>query len=751
MKIIKTLFRIITLLYCFQFSLGAQELFIFDENSNCTFDSEKINKLIKDDSLYQATNLLNEALEFTKRYGYTKFEAKAYNHLGMVFSEMGNNKNAEEYYSKALQIYDSINDLRGKDYVLSNLAASYLRNRNYEKFDSIYHYAQQSAKNLNSELYFVNLENKIKYFYLTKQNQRLLNLADFALQELDKKPFRSLNQSRNLSPNDLYEHSRYMYTYHKAIALIKLGREDEGYGVLMDMNDNKFKNAIKSHESSHRQLATYNYYKFRYYRDIERNADSALLYILKSDKIKYDALRDYENKQASNGELIYKIIQTEEKLSNAETIMKKDEKISNSFLVSTIISSILLFIIIVFCVYYYRTKLDIQKMNDDLKQSNKKLIKQDKERLEFFSILSHELRTPIYGINGLATLIEQEQDEKKKQSYLGSLIASSNYISILIDNVLQATRLKFETKTLRLKPARVEDIVKDVLSTVKVAAENKGLKLISNIEQSDIDEYIMVDKVAFSQILINLAYNAIRYTNEGHVSINVKMKERRKNDIDLLFEVKDTGIGIKDEHRQTVFNAFENRLFLQKNSSGSGLGLYIVKTLLKSHNTDIDFISAPNVGSNFYFSIRFDLCKNPSKVVPVQESEQVIDHHVLIVDDNKINLLITKKNVEKIAGYTCETASNGRQALSMVKKKDYDLVLMDINMPDMDGYEVTRHIRIFNKDVPIIALTALNSSEIGKKATMSGINQIITKPYVFENFQNIIKQYARVAATAEHC
>ena len=730
-------------------SLRAQELFIFDDNAKCTFDSHRINRLIKNDSLYQATTLLNEALTFTKKNSFTKFEAKTYNHLGMVFSEMGNNQTAENYYNKALNIYDSINNFRGKDHVLYNLTNSYLQDTSNDKFEKTYNKAIKSSIALDSELYFLNLENKIKRYYYNNENDSLLAYSNFALRKLEEHDFNNINFSRDFKISNLKSRQKQIYQYHKAIALIKLDKFDSGFNLLLSIDPNEFEKAVSLNKNPNRQLATFNYYKFRYFNEIRQQSDSAVAYLLKSDTYKYRALRNYENNTRKNGDLIYKVIQTEEKLRTAKEILKKDEKLSHSFIISTIIFSALLLVVIVFCIYYYRNKKSIEQINLNLTKSNKKLIQQDKERLEFFSILSHELRTPIYGISGLATLIEQERDEAKKQSYLSSLISSSNYISILIDNVLQATKLKFEKKTLRLKPTKMEDIVKGVLSTVKVAAENKGLELISNIESSDADEYIMADKVAFSQILINLAYNAIRYTKDGHISIIITTKERRKNSIDLLFEVKDTGIGIKDEHRQTVFNAFENRLFLQKNSSGSGLGLYIVKTLLKSHNADIDFASQPNVGSNFFFTVTFDLCEKPKISSPSKDSEKIIDHHVLIVDDNKINLLITKKNVEKISGYSCETASSGRQALSMIKKQDYDLVLMDINMPDMDGFECTKHIRLFNPDVPILALTALNSSEILKKATLCGINQIITKPYIFENFRAVIKQYSRVMIIAD--
>ncbi|MDC1229963.1 response regulator [bacterium] len=387
------------------------------------------------------------------------------------------------------------------------------------------------------------------------------------------------------------------------------------------------------------------------------------------------------------------------------------------------------------------TKASQLFINEELIVSNNKLLEIDKDRLEFFTILSHELRTPIYGITGLATLVNQEDDDTKRQSYLDSLISSSNYLSILIDNILQANKLRFEEKSLRLKPDKIHKIINHVLSTVKIAAKNKGLELITKIDASEEAELVLIDKVAFSQILINLAYNAIRYTKEGHITLLVVEKARTSKDVTLRFEVNDTSIGIKEKHRSVVFSAFENKAFLHKNSSGSGLGLHIVKTLLKSHGADIDFISEPGKGTSFFFEVTFNivLALNLKESIPVIELQQ--EMHILIVDDNKINLLITKKNIEKIQGCTCEVISNGKEAISIIKNKAFDLILMDINMPDMDGYDVTKHIRMFNPDIPILALTALNSAEISTKAEEAGINQIITKPFIFEDFKATISSF----------
>ncbi|RCW93972.1 response regulator [Winogradskyella arenosi] len=728
------------------FNVNAQETPATNHKSKPnSFDSYRLDWLVRKDSLYVATMLVNDAISFSKKNNLITTEAQAYNALGTVLNKMSNYKKAETYYRKAFHIFDSLQDNQGKDVALTGLVEAYTGSKNYSKFDSLYPIAESLSKSLNSETYFINLNNLIKRYYYSNNNDSLLATTSRAVKILQHQDFSSLNSSKGYREENLKPKLVQSFKYFNAIAKIKVDNKDpKNYKDILAINDEDFKAILNSDISSYRRLATLNYYKYLYYTLAQKDLDSATKYLLKSDSYKYDAIIEIENESTRNGELVHKIINAEQKLNLAQEIQQKDAKNSKTFLITTIVFSILFIITLGTFYFYFKAKKNIEKMNKALKASNSKFVAIDKDRLEFFSILSHELRTPIYGISGLATLIDQENDEEKKQSYLDSLISSSNYLSILIDNILQANRLKFDKKSLRLKPGKMSKIVQHVMSTVAVAAKNKGLELIVHIDESPEEEQILIDKVAFSQILINLAYNAIRYTKKGHIAINVFEKARTEDSITLKFEIKDTGIGIKEEHRPIVFSAFENKAFLNKNSSGSGLGLHIVKTLLESHNSEIDFTSAPNKGTCFFFEITFDLItvasENKKVLTTVTPSK---DMRILVVDDNKINLLITKKNIEKIEGYTCETVSNGKEAISIVKRMDFDLILMDINMPDMDGYEVTKHIRMFNTSIPILALTALNSNEIAHKTEAAGINHIITKPYIFEDFKTVITTYSQ--------
>ncbi|MBA6153526.1 response regulator [Gelidibacter maritimus] len=689
------------------------------------------------DSIYQKTLLLNEEIAHAKSNHLPLSLANTLRTLGDVYSSIESHETAALHYTKAYRIYDSLKKPQEIDDILTVLAHTYVDGKKYEKFDSLIPIALRHSKQLNSINHFYNLESKVRRNYFVKQYDLALRYSEIGLQQLDK--FEFSTEKNKKEKINLVE----VFRYYQSLALINLKQYDKGYELLFKLNPEEFQVKGNDHLAALSQTATLNYYKFRYYNEREKQLDSATKYLLISDSLKYIAIKKFQERLSDNGNLIYKIISTEKQLQLANVKREHHRVTSNAFLMSTIILSLLLTVLATFFYYYYNNRKRIKTINLRLKESNRKLKIIDKERLEFFSILSHELRTPIYGINGLATLIDQEKNPKKSKTYLNALLSSSHYISVLIDNVLQISTVKFEKKSLHLKPTNILELIKRVSSSIKISADQKGLKLYTNIEKTNWGESLLVDNVVLSQILINLTYNAIRYTSKGFVAINITEQRRTDTHVNLLFEIKDSGIGIKNKHRDLIFNAFENKTFLEKNSTGSGLGLYIVKTLLKSYDAEIKFLSKVNEGSTFYFDIDFEIA-----AASIQEQEEIesftdVPSKILIVDDNTINLMVTKKNVEKIPGCFSETATHGREAICLVKDKDFDLVLMDINMPDMDGYEATKHIRLFNPDIPILALTALNSDETKSKAMACGMNHVITKPYDFEEFQSIVLKYCQ--------
>lgn len=699
---------------------------------------KRLENLIINDSVYEVTLLLNEDIAYAKKNNLPLSSAKTHQTLGHIFTQIESHETAALYYLRAYQIYDSLKKPNERDNLLTSLARNYVDGKNPKKFDSIIPIALEHSKKLNSINFFYNLESKVRQSYHIKDFDNVLKNADRALSMIEE--FEFLNEKSEKEKLRLTN----FFKYYKAVALISLDHYDEGYKLLFQIDPNRLRVKGNEHITPISRISTLNYFKFKYFHERTKQLDSAIKYLIKSDSLKSLSIRSFPDRLSENGSLIYKIINTEKQLQLSNAKRKQDQALSNAFLMATIILSLLLIGASIFFYYYYTNRQHIKKINLRLKESNKKLKIIDKERLEFFSILSHELRTPIYGINGLAILIEQEQAPEKRKNYLNALISSSNYISVLIDNVLQVSRLKFEEKKLHLRPTKMLQLVNKISSSIKISAEQKGLQLHTNVDENIRKELLMADNVALSQILINLIYNAIRYTSKGFISINVSEQKRTVKRVHLLFEIKDSGIGIHPENHDIIFNAFENKTFLEKNSSGSGLGLYIVKTLLKSHNSEIKFTSKPDEGSTFFFEIAFDILDSPQKNKHKLKIDQDIPVKILVVDDNTINLMVTQKNVERIPGCFSETASNGKEAISLVKEKDFDLVLMDINMPDMDGFEATKHIRLFNPHIPILALTALNSIEVETKAKRCGMNHVITKPYEFEEFKSIILKYSHV-------
>ena len=349
-------------------SIGFAQKEIKKNASNCTFDSIALDRLIQNDSLYEATVLLNEALEFSKKYNLKSTEAKTYNAFGMVLSEMGNYKNAQDYYYRALAIYDSLDMNKGKDIVLAGLTSTYVDSKNYKKFDSIYPIAQKLSNDLNSEFQFINLQNKVKKQYYNYENDSLFESTNYALAKLDSTDFDLLNTSKDYDYPLLKERLQTSFKYYNAIAKVKISNfKEEGFDLLFTIEENDLKESIKDEYDKYNKLATFNYYKFLYYKDIDKNLDSATEYLLKSDTHKYDALRNYEKRNSKNGELIYKIITAEQRLNVVEHTKENETKLSQIFLYSTIITGFCLIIALILLSFYFKARKNISNINKELK------------------------------------------------------------------------------------------------------------------------------------------------------------------------------------------------------------------------------------------------------------------------------------------------------------------------------------------------------------------------------------------------
>jgi CheY-like chemotaxis protein len=333
-----------------------------------------------------------------------------------------------------------------------------------------------------------------------------------------------------------------------------------------------------------------------------------------------------------------------------------------------------------------------------------------------------------------------ERSKSKEDNELLKLLKfSADHLLNLINDVLQITKMDSYEVSLHQTNFNIKTLVKNIKSSMEYRMGKNMNKLHLEFDEQ-IPNMLIGDSVKLSQILINLVSNANKFTDKGDVWLKLKKKELNGESVGIEFIVEDNGIGIPYEKQEEIFENF-SQVNVNNYEAGTGLGLSIVKKLLNLFESDIKLESTPNEGSKFSFVINFDL--EFSKSMNSLDEEFFIGdnsaYNILIVEDNKINQIVTK-NVLKREKFNSEIADDGLIALEMVKKKNYDLILMDLNMPNMDGIEATKAIREFNNHTPIVALTASETDETIESVFASGFNDFISKPYKdFEFFQRIKK------------
>ena len=474
---------------------------------------------------------------------------------------------------------------------------------------------------------------------------------------------------------------------------------------------------------------------------------AALLYYKKADSIekKYfgaDILRK-QNEAAHTNEAQF--------LNNVIARMSQDEieqqqKVNISKLTS-VLSSALLIIISLLTISLYRNNQIKFKTNDLLLKKNKELqiAKEDAEKAmrakgQFLSTVSHELRTPLYAVTGLTHLLLEEDPKASQKEHLKSLKFSGEYLLDFINDILQINKIDANKLVAEKLIFDFNKTLEDVIYSLRqTAKENKNV-IIINIDEN-IPKKLIGDPLKLSQILINLVGNALKFTENGKVIVNAKLLNSDKGRYKIHFEVNDEGIGISEEMQQNIFESFsQGSIQINRKYGGTGLGLTIVRSLLSLFNSDINVKSEIGMGSSFYFSLEFTT-PDPSEIIEVgsEDLEEAIlkDLYFLIVEDNKINQVITKKMLAK-KGINCDVADNGYDAIKLAKENTYDLILMDIHMPGISGLKATEEIRKFDKNIPIIALTALTIDESTDDFFSYGCNDIITKPFKPDLFYKII-------------
>jgi len=393
---------------------------------------------------------------------------------------------------------------------------------------------------------------------------------------------------------------------------------------------------------------------------------------------------------------------------------------------------------------------DRQKATQALISAKEQAEKSSHFKSEFLSIMSHEIRTPMNAVIGTTNLLLSEDPLPEQLEYLNILKFSGENLLAIINDILDYNKIEAGKLELNALPFSAINLAQKIKQSFYARAAEKDLEIELDID-ARIPEYLIGDQVRLGQVLNNLLSNAIKFTPDSKVSLLVNKQSCDERQVAIKFTVADTGIGIAPENLAMIFDPF-----MQESQNhgvdygGTGLGLAITKRLVELHKSNISVTSEPGKGTQFSFEITFDIARqvqaaeNLPALATANTDRNLPGMRVLIVDDNKMNLMIASKFLKKWQ-IDADEAISGELAIEMVNNKTYDLILMDLQMPEMDGFEATRIIRRANAYTPIIALTADAMPETHAKALAAGMCNYLTKPFVPDTlYEKIASHYALV-------
>jgi signal transduction histidine kinase/ActR/RegA family two-component response regulator len=433
-------------------------------------------------------------------------------------------------------------------------------------------------------------------------------------------------------------------------------------------------------------------------------------------------------------------IEYQKEKTNFQVQIAENKNFINNILIIVCLSGLLFFIVLL-AAYLKRKDLNLAllKKNEGYLKEKEKSELLAKAKSNFFSTVSHELRTPLYGVIGLSTILLDDPKLKSHEQDLKSLKFSADYLLALINDVLQINKIDSKNLDNDESLFNVRDFIQSITATFEYMRLQNKNKIIVEIGP-EIPHYLKGNVIRLSQILMNLVGNALKFTENGIITISLFLEEEKiTKNYSILFSIADTGIGIPKEKQEIIFDEFTQVEPLNYTYQGTGLGLPIVKKLLHASNSKIILESDLGKGTTIKFSLSFQEVTEEIKKEPTTLLNKTLlkGKQILIAEDNRINQIVTKKILEK-KGVICTIAENGKEALALSKQQSYDLILMDLNMPLMDGYQATIAIRKFNTEIPIIALTAVEIEEVRNEIYITGMDDIIVKPYDDNKFTRII-------------
>lgn len=697
------------------------------------------------------------SLEIFENLGEKLNFSKSLNNIGNIFNRLKEYNKALEYYEQAFAIKQELNDKRGSANLLNNIGAIYYFEDNFEKANNYFIKSLKIREEIGSKYGIASSLSNIGMIYRKLNNlNKALEYQTKALEIKKEIGSKESIASSYTNIGGIYQEKK---DYPNA-----LNYYTKAYDIVQEIGDklSEAKNTLafaKVYALMNNYKKAYDYYNL-YHQQYDSLFNSKMSNQIAEMQTKYKT----EKKEK---EIQLQKIEIEQK---GEKIKQKNLQRNMLFIGLILVLIILIVLYISFrqkrksYAFLSKQKTDILEKNEELKQQKEEILAQA-EQLEnanteitrnsklkdlFFASMSHEIRTPINVIVGFTNLLLNAKIPKKQNAYVENIRNSGKSLLVIINDILDFSKIEAGKLEIELVNFNLSELTRNLYSIMLVKANEKKVILNLNIDKK-LPDIINGDPVRLNQILTNLIANAIKFTNEGgKISIEAKLIEESEAEINIKFSISDTGIGIPENRLNSIFEDYTQAdVQTTRKYGGTGLGLSIVKKLLDLQNGEISVQSEVNKGSTFSFNIPYmasneKLIVKGTKSTKIQLVKKINDVHILLVDDNMMNRILAIDTIHMFNDkILIDEAQNGKVAIKMLQEKKYDLVLMDLLMPEMDGYEATETIR--NKlnppvsKIPILGMTANALDEEREKCISIGMNDYITKPFEpDELFEKII-------------
>lgn len=763
--------------------LIAQKPELAIQKINEAFEILKKQQIDEDDSLYlevlfakglyysriqqndTVISIQNHVHKSALNKGFQTIAAKSIAELAIAQESLGNYQLALEGYYTSLRIFEEIMDQKGVLFQCTNLGLIYQYQKKYRRAEAFFLRALQISHQINFNEGIITAYNNlgINYEEQKNYNEALIYFNKVLAYDLAQYDSINIGESYNnigvvyLGLGDFKKAERYFLqsldykesqndlagiantSNNLAEAYLKSGKTSLAFQCIKRAEEISAEKKLKVILKECYRIST-DYYK--QVGDYKNALFSYERYIAMQDSLKLDELnirieqiqKQYESERAAK-----EIVQKDKEIAENES--------SQRILIILITFFFLVVVIMIFSVVKSR-KLNKQLRRQKylISEKNSKLqeqilaTNQAKELAEeaaqaksqFLSTMSHEIRTPLNAVIGLANLLAENNPRDDQKENIKILQSSSVNLLALLNDVLDLSKIEAGKMEIESVEFSVKDTVKTVYDLYANSAKQKSLKLLIEVD-TQIPDMLKGDSLHLNQILSNLVSNAIKFTQSGYVKIIAKISNDFSETCSIQFKVEDSGIGIPADKIDTIFDVFTQAdTNTTRKYGGTGLGLAICKKLLQLQKSKLVVKSELNVGSVFSFELNFNKTVQNNKANNKQKMEQAVINlqgiKLLVADDNQINVFVIKQFLTNW-GVNIDVAENGEEALQLATNQDFDVILMDLHMPVMDGFEATKEIMKIKPNSKIIAITATTENEVGGGIADAGMVGFVMKPF----------------------